>query len=142
MDVNVWKMLLDRPADVRVKVAIHFWRQPCLNTHFGRAKCRRFLCPSNNLFCWQKVSFLFPKVPAESAKAALLYADVCKVDVSVNNVCYIVSNRPAPELVGNSHYKVHFKAGRVKERDRFIGRDILPGKSPIECSCHHRVSTL
>src|SRR5574340_1383790 len=109
MDVNVADLALNCPADVRVCACVHVWGKSCLNTDLCCAKCSRLLCTSYYFIYWQKVSFLFTKIPAKCAKAALLYADIGKIDVSINYVCYDVSNSSFSELVCNHSYQVKVK---------------------------------
>src|SRR5579864_5350692 len=106
MYVNVADLVLNCPANVLVCVCIHVWRESCLDTDLCCAKCSRLLCTSYYLICWQKVAFLFTKIPAKCAKAALLYANISEIDVSINYVCYNVSNSSFSEFICNHSYHV------------------------------------
>ncbi len=105
----VRKILLDSLQDVNIQLAVHLWRQAGLYTHLGGAKACRLFCPSHYFFGWQKVALFFAEIPAESTKAALLDADICKVDIPVYDVGDNVAHGLSPELVRHRHDKVHFK---------------------------------
>src|SRR5919198_2813788 len=114
MDVYVWQFFFNCLADVDIYMPVHLGRKASLYAHLRRTKACSFLCPSHNLFSWKEVAFLFAKIPTKSAKAAVLDANVCKVNVPVDYVCCIIAHSPFAELVCHHHCKVHFKTGRIK----------------------------
>ncbi len=142
MDVHVRVLLLDGLQQVNVEVAVHVRRQSCLDAYLCRTKACRFPGPPHNLLGGKEVAFLLPKVPAESAKSALLYADVGEIDVPVHHVCNDIANRPAPQLVSHQHKEVHLKAVAVKQLDGFLHRYVLAVQCPVKGRRYYRVCLL
>src|SRR6185312_5252992 len=115
MNVNIAYLALDCFTNILVCVCIHVWRKSCLDTDLCCTKCSSFLCTSSYLICWQKVSFFFTKVSAKCTKTTLLYADICKVDVPVNYVCYNVADSSFSKLICNHAYQVKVKPSCVEQ---------------------------
>src|SRR5690348_3286480 len=125
MDVNVAHLTLDCFTDVLVCVCIHVWRKSCLDTDLCCTKCSSFLCTSYYLICWQKISFLFAKVSTKCTKTALFYADIGKVDVSVNYVCYNVTYSSLSKFICNHAYQVKIKPSCIEQSGCLINRDLF-----------------
>ena len=104
MDMYVWQFFLNSLADIDVNVSIHLGWEAGLYAYFGGAKACSFLCPSHNLFGWKKVAFFLAKVPTKSAKAALLDANICKINVPVDYICCmalpLLTQGPTGEAAG------------------------------------------
>src|SRR5579875_2846610 len=125
MNVNVGKFFFYRPANINVKVTVHPWWKSCLYTNFCCSKRMSFSGTPYNFFSWKKVAFLFPKVSAEGAESALLYADIGEIYVPVNHISDCIPDCPPAQLVGYCSYQIHFKAAAIKKLYRSLYRDFL-----------------
>src|SRR5487761_2411935 len=125
MYVDVTYLSLDGPADIFVCIFVHVWGKTCLDADLCCTKCLCLLCTPYYFVCRQKISFLLAKIPAKCTKAALLYADICKVDVSIDYVCYNIANTPFSKLVCNHPHKMKVKTLCMKQPCSLAYRNFL-----------------
>ena len=139
VNVHFRQFRFEGRAEFYVKIALHLRRQAGLDANLGSPVVPGFLGPAHDFIERQEVALLLAKVPAESAKAAALNADIGKVDVAVDHIGDQIAGGAAAQLVGR-----HPQGGKLQAADAEQGHpvgygQILPGQGLIQNPGHRRL---
>ena len=125
MNVDAGYCSLNGARQFDVEITRHIRRQAGLHANLGRAHVHRFLHAPDNFVHRQKVSLLAPIRAAERAKAAMLHADVRKVDIPIDDVGDNIADLSAAQFVGGRNGGVKVRAFRLAELEGVLPADFV-----------------
>src|SRR5260370_4725299 len=107
--------MLDGAENIPVEKPIQVARQPALDAHFGCAALARLARPANDFLERKRVGVRRARPAAKAAKTAADIANVCEIDVPIDDVSDHVADRLSSQLVLHCDKRVQIGAlGRAQ----------------------------
>jgi hypothetical protein len=115
--------------DFDVRVAINRWVKATEKADFSRTDLARFYRSFDDLIDRQEVGLRIFLSYAEGAKTARPNADVCKVDITIDDVAHVVADALLPNRIGDGQNCMEVGSAHVKQTKGLIFVDSITALS-------------
>jgi hypothetical protein len=127
--VNIGNSLFDSLQNFDVRVAVNRWMKATKKSDFSRTDLARFYRSFDDLIDRQEIGLRVVLSYAEGAKTARPDADVCKVDVSIDDVAHVVADALLPNRIGDGENGMEVGSAHVKQTKGLIFVDSITALS-------------